>query len=106
MTDLRALSLGDFAPAVGEPFAIARTDAPPIELVLHSATPLDLPGEAPPADPSALRRPFSLTFAGPPEPRLAQQIVPLTHARLGRLDLFLVPIAREADGMRYEAVFA
>lgn len=50
-------------------------------------------------------RPFSVTFAGPLDPQLEQGTYAVEHARLGSLLLFLVPIAREADGMRYEAVF-
>ncbi len=48
---------------------------------------------------------FSLVFGGPPAPFLPQRIYGLSHDRLGAFDLFLVPIAREADGFRYEAVF-
>jgi hypothetical protein len=29
----------------------------------------------------------------------------IKHERLGMFDLFLVPVSRERDGMRYEAVF-
>lgn len=50
-------------------------------------------------------RPFAITFAGPLSPELGQATYPVEHERLGALHLFLVPIAREADGMRYEAVF-
>jgi hypothetical protein len=48
---------------------------------------------------------FSLIFSGSCEPALPQQIFRLQHERLGAFDLFLVPIAREPDGMKYEAVF-
>ena len=54
---------------------------------------------------SPYQRTFSLFLRGPLEPFLPQQIVPLRHARLGRLDLFLVPVERLVDWFRYQAVF-
>jgi len=51
------------------------------------------------------RRPFSLCFLGPLDVLVPQQTVPLEHAVLGRLGIFLVPIGRDPEGYRYEAVF-
>lgn len=51
------------------------------------------------------RTPFSLMFHGPAEPLLPQGIRPLAHDELGALDIFLVPVGREGDGVRYQAVF-
>ena len=48
---------------------------------------------------------FSLIFKGPPEPYLPQQICPMTHAAMGRLDLFLVPVDQKEEGFYYEAFF-
>jgi hypothetical protein len=48
---------------------------------------------------------FSAVFRGGPDFLLQQSIHHLKHERLGEFDLFLVPIAREADGFRYEAIF-
>jgi hypothetical protein len=48
---------------------------------------------------------FSLIFRGPLEKPFAQGTYDAEHAGLGRFPLFLVPVARDADGMRYEAVF-
>lgn len=50
-------------------------------------------------------RPFTVTFAGPLEPQLEQRMYAIEHAEVGKFPLFIVPVAREADGMRYEAVF-
>lgn len=49
--------------------------------------------------------PFSLVFRGPLQPVLSQRIYRLEHAALGPLEIFLVPIGPDAQGMRYEAVF-
>ncbi len=88
-----AATLETFAPRVGETF---RTDE--IELTLT---------EASPSGPSGAARPgFALVFRGPDEAPLAQGTYPLENPAVGRLDIFLVPIAPDPDGRRYEAVFA
>lgn len=51
------------------------------------------------------QRMFSLVFRGPLDQPLDQGLYLMTHATMGAERLFLVPIAREADGFRYEAVF-
>ena len=51
------------------------------------------------------RDPFSLIFVGPGEPMLPQAIYALTHADLGVLEIFVVPIAGDAEGVRYQAIF-
>ena len=48
---------------------------------------------------------FSIWFQGPADVYLPQQIYGLDHERLGRLDLFLVPVGKNEDGFQYEAVF-
>jgi hypothetical protein len=48
---------------------------------------------------------FSLLFRGPGAFVLPQQIYKLRHDRLGVLDLFLVPVSRDANGVNYEVVF-
>lgn len=56
-------------------------------------------------DGSTRREPFSLVFRGPLEPVLPQRIYRLEHGGLGTLEVFLVPVGPDKDGMRYEAVF-
>ena len=48
---------------------------------------------------------FSLFFQGPGGDMLKQNTYELEHERLGSLMLFLVPIAKNERGFRYEAVF-
>jgi hypothetical protein len=52
------------------------------------------------------RVPFSLVFRGPTGPVVPQGTHRLRHGEVGELDLFLVPIGPDSEGMRYEAVFA
>ncbi|MDQ3262850.1 MAG: hypothetical protein M3Y59_04200 [Myxococcota bacterium] len=48
---------------------------------------------------------FALRFRGPATPMLQQGTYPFTHAELGTLALFVVPVAKDATGADYEAVF-
>ena len=48
---------------------------------------------------------FSILFRGPLELPFGQGSYSIYHAGMGQADLFLVPVGRETDGMRYEAVF-
>ena len=47
---------------------------------------------------------FRLEFVGPEAPLLPQAIYKLSDGGESR-DIFIVPIAREAGGIRYEAIF-
>jgi hypothetical protein len=49
---------------------------------------------------------FSLYFYGPGTVQLPQSTYRLAHERMGELDIFLVPVAHEPRGFRYEAVFS
>lgn len=93
---LDKLTCDDFARYVGESFTVALDDGEET-LSLIEAKPL-----------GAGRRDggaFSLLFRGPPEPHLAQATYRMVCRELGTLELFLVPIAPDADGPLYEAVF-
>ena len=48
---------------------------------------------------------FSLLFSGPAEPILEQAVIPLEHADMGKLELFLVPVGPGVGEIDYEAVF-
>ena len=94
---MEELTLEDFAPHVGAKFRVeaAGVDA---EFELTDASPAPHPG------PEGRRHPFALVFRGPPGV-LPQQIYTVHHPDRGPLDVFLVAIGADADGVRYEAVF-
>ena len=48
---------------------------------------------------------YGLTFLARAPAPLPQAIYHLEHAALGPMDVFLVPSGRDADGIRYEAIF-
>jgi hypothetical protein len=87
-----------FEPIKGDIFRLALDDNEHLPLELAAVLGTGLQG-------LASREQFSLHFRGPSLPALPQRIYRIEHAQLGVLDLFLVPIRRDASGMTYEAVF-
>jgi len=94
---LDELTLASFETHVDTTFRVSLEGADALDLELIEAsdrTPERFEGEQ-----------FSLIFRGPPDVYLPQQIYPLEHPAMGRLDLFLVPVDQKKDGYRYEAYF-
>jgi len=54
---------------------------------------------------SANTEQFSLLFRCPLSPLMPQGIRILEHSRLGKLDLFLVPLGTDQQGVCYQAIF-
>lgn len=48
---------------------------------------------------------FSVFFHGPGDRYLPQSIYQLEHDAMGAFELFIVPVAKDERGFRYEAVF-
>jgi len=48
---------------------------------------------------------FSIVFEGPEDPMLPQATYCLEHEQMGRFDLFMVPIGKEKQFIRYQALF-
>jgi hypothetical protein len=104
MSDLTQLNYEDFAALVGQSLVANFTDIGPIELEVVSAGP-HLAG-APATNADGQRTPFTVVFHGPREPVLPQHMYRLDHEATGPLDIFIVPLGRDADKTTYEAVFA
>ena len=51
------------------------------------------------------RQAFSLVLRGPVEPLLPQMIHAMENDTIGALELFMVPIGPDGEGMRYEVIF-
>jgi hypothetical protein len=95
---LDKLTKETFEPITGQVFALSLGDGQTMLLELSAVNGNGLQG-------MAKREQFSLHFRGPATPPLVQQTYRLEHAQLGALEIFLVPIRRDAAGMIYEAVF-
>jgi hypothetical protein len=89
------LSYEDFAGGVGRPFGV-RAGEGTVDLKLDKAEPLS----------RAVREAgsFRLEFVGPVDPLLPQGTYPFDVAGAEH-EIFIVPIARDASGCRYEAIF-
>ena len=68
--------------------------------IYYEARPLPERGFA-----GVMRAPFSLLFRSASKVLLPQQIYRLKNATLGILDIFLVPVARDKEGIIYQAIF-
>jgi hypothetical protein len=95
LQDLTAVSLEAH---LGTPFRIDLGGASPLGVELYEIARHE-------QHPGPRQQPFSAYFRGPYSPILPQRIYTLEHDRLGTLEIFLVPIGPDAQGMRYEAVF-
>jgi hypothetical protein len=82
----------------GTTFQLALDDGGTIALELFAVRSNGLQG-------LASREQFALDFLGPADPALPQRTYRLDHQQLGAMEMFLVPIRRDASGMMYEAVF-
>lgn len=94
--DLALLCREDFA-TLDTPLRVIRADGE-VALTVKSTHPL--PGHALRAAP-----PFSVILQGPLEQPLAQGTFAVDHPSRGRLQLFLVPVARGRTAIDYEAIF-
>lgn len=92
-------TLDRFASLLGETFEISDGTGS-LEARLIEATDLrEVQGQG------RRSRQFSLVWRGPPGARLDQRIYRVSHPALGQLEIFLVSLGPDAEGMRYEAVF-
>lgn len=96
---IETLSSKDFAGRIGEEFRIHVSESAVVEAVLAEVSEHGAPAVG-------LRPPFTLLFRGPRDAILPQRIYPVEHAGLGTIEIFLVTVGPDADGMRYEAVFS
>jgi hypothetical protein len=85
---------------VNTEFRIELDSPGPVELKLISVTPrVNEPHEQ-----AGMER-FSAVFSGRLDLFLPQQTYRMVHPEMGEFEVFLVPIAQDADGFRYEAVY-
>ncbi len=93
---LESLHKEAFAECVNEVFHVARPGSADFEIELSEVT-------------EQFRTPrqeaFSVVFHGPADPYLKQGSYQLRNEKLGEMELFLVPIAKDQAGYQYEAVF-
>lgn len=95
---LQDLTHASFEEHLDTPFRVHFGGEAPLEVVLFQVRLHEAHG-------GPRKQPFSLYFRGPRQPVLPQQIYRLEHDRMGTMEVFLVPIGPDGQGMGYEAVF-
>ena len=95
---LQDLTPASFEAHLGTPFRIHYGGESPLEAVLYEVKRHE-------PHPGPRSEPFSALFRGALRPILPQGIYRVEYEAMGTLEIFLVPIGPDAQGMRYEAVF-
>jgi hypothetical protein len=54
---------------------------------------------------ATMRQPFSLLFRSGSSIVLPQKIYRMTNATVGSIEIFIVPVARDREGIVYQAIF-
>jgi len=93
------LSCEHFAGRAGQTFDLSMGESS-VPLTLAEVNPLPVR-----PFPGMMRAPFSLIFRSATPVVLPQKLYRLKNADMGALDIFLVPIARDVQGIVYQAVF-
>ena len=88
-----------FAPYLNETFEV-NLGVSSVEMTLVQAT------KGQPREWEGLRKePFALLFKCAKPVILPQRIYPFVNAGFGKMDIFIVPVGREPDGVVYQAIF-
>ena len=100
MIPLQTLSDAHFESLLNEPFLTLNGPLENYELRLIEIIPFGLQSSNP-----GMRRGFSTIWRGPFQPPLQQGMWRLHNEALGYLDIFLVSIGPDQEGLCYEAIF-
>lgn len=98
---MKFLAIQDFAAAQNQTFDLTMGADSSMPLTLVEVRPLAAAATAA----GTMRAPFSLMFRSQSAVVLPQKIYGLRNAVMGALQVFLVPVARDRDGIVYQAVF-
>jgi len=101
---LETFTITTFSEQEGSTFRLFLASGATLDATLLQVTALSAKGPSGEALPRK-RTPFSLIFRVPAPGRFEQKIYTLEHPVIGTFDLFLVPIGRDPEGFRCEAIF-
>lgn len=101
---LDELRFSIFAEQLNSTFRVVPESGPTVALELIEATQRATNPNARGMD--ATYEKFSLIFSGPLEAPLEQRMYPFEHAKIGRFEIFIVPVAsRDPKKRHYQAIF-
>lgn len=90
------LTRDDFSGCLESVFRLGPASGDQLELTLQQVSePVNCPGQ----------ESFSIILHGPAEKQLQQGMYAFEHDRLGLQEIFIVPVARDEQGINYEAIF-
>jgi hypothetical protein len=101
---LETFTIATFAEQEGSTFRLSLASGETLNATLLQVTTLSAKGPSGEELPRK-RTPFSLIFRVPAPGRFEQKIYKMEHPVIGTFELFLVPIGRDAEGYRCEAIF-
>jgi hypothetical protein len=101
---LETFTIATFSEQEGSTFRLSLASGGTLDATLLQVTALSAKGPSGEALPRK-RTPFSLIFRVPTPGRFEQKIYKMEHPVIGTFELFLVPIGRDAEGYRCEAIF-
>lgn len=96
---MQVLTIQNFAAVANQGFGLSLGEAE-MQMTLVEVKPLPAYGF-----PGMMRQPFSLMFRSGSPVVLPQRIYRLNNEQTGAIDVFLVPVARDVQGLLYQAVF-
>jgi hypothetical protein len=102
-TPLEILTLERFTQLLNQRFQVQVAPEQEIPMELAQAT-AGRPSVTTGANPMRYEV-FSLIFNGPENPMLPQGTYSFQQEKIGRFDLFIVPVGRERGAVQYQAVF-
>jgi len=102
---LDELTFAKFSDLLNASFRIHLDQSTVVQLKLVAATPQHAAAKPRAAGAGGGPESFSLVFTGPADRLLPQRIYPFEQDQIGSFDLFIVPIGKDPEGFRYEAVF-
>ena len=95
-----------FTPVIDETFLVHVEGYAPIEMQLVQVSDRSQFPSGKLIHESGQRMPFNLIFRSAPDIYLPQRIYHIEHPKLEPMDIFIVPIGPDGQGMQYEAVFS
>ena len=102
---IETLQAKDFSPHLNKNFRIHTDSETSLEFELVEVTERELKTDDGKATIGKERVPFSIVFRATDKEPMPQGIYKIEHSKMGKLELFLVPIGPDEKGMLYEAVF-
>ncbi len=102
---VKELKLETFSPLVNTKFRLLLDETRVVEMELTEAVSIRGPHNSVPNKNGMVQDVFSLVFHGPEDRLLPQRSYTFEHDKIGRFDLFVVPVEKAPGAIRYQVIF-